>query len=303
MGANSVQQVSNTLGGPRRSRAMVPSNVQRVLGKVLTYLVLVVVFIAFVGPIYWIFLTAIKPKDQLFTVPPTFWPREFVWGNFPYVFFEMAPYPRYFLNTFRIALLNVVGRTLSAALVAYGFTVGDFKGREVWFYVLLATMMIPRQITMIPLFVVFSRLGWINTILPLTVPGFFGGGAYDIFLLRQFVRSIPDELSEAARIDGANVLRTWWSIYLPNSGPALTAVAVFCFVNAWNDFFGPLIYLQDRDAWTVTLGLSGMRHNINVVNYNNQMAGAFMISIPCIVVFLLAQRYFTEGITMTGIKG
>jgi len=303
MEANSASRMPHVHKDSRVTGWLVPRNMRSLVGRVLTYGALLVAFVAFVGPIYWIFITAVKPKEQLFVMPPAFWPREFVWRNFYHVFFELAPYPTYFLNTFKIAFLNVVGRTLSAALVAYGFTVGEFRGREVWFSILLATMMVPRQVTLIPLFVLFSRVGWVNTILPLSVPGFFGGGAYYIFLLRQFFLSIPDELAEAARMDGASTLRTWWNIYLPNSVPALTAVAVFCFMNAWNDYFGGLIYLQKRSAWTVTVGLAGMRQNMNVMDYNTQMAGAFMISIPCVVVFFLAQRYFTEGVTMSGVKG
>jgi ABC-type glycerol-3-phosphate transport system permease component len=256
----------------------------------------------FVAPFYWLFLTAVKPKDQLFTLPLVWWPREFVWRNFYDIWVVKAPFTTYLLNTAKLTGINIIGRALSAAVVGYGFAKGRFWGKDVWFVVLLATMMIPPQVTLIPLFIIFRNLGWLDTYLPLTVPGFFGGGAYYVFLFRQFFLTIPHELEEAARIDGAGTLRILWRIYLPLAVPALTAVVVFVFMTQWNNFFGPLIYLNRRENWTLTLGLAALQ-DPNYVDYNQRMAGAFLISLPCVIVFFLAQRYFTEGVVMTGLKG
>jgi ABC-type glycerol-3-phosphate transport system permease component len=273
---------------------------------VITYALLIIAAAFFLVPMYWIFITAVKPKEELFTIPVVWWPSRFIWRNFYEVWVEKAPFTRYLLNTTFIAVFNVIGQTASAAIVGYGFAVGRFRGRNFLFILVLATMMIPPQVTLIPLFVIFRYLKWIDTFWPLIVPGFFGvgvGGAFYIFLMRQFFMAIPLELAEAAEIDGANAWRILWNVYLPNSIPAVTAVGIFSFIHAWNDFLAPLIYLHSKDKWTLNLGLAGMRENINYYDYNSQMAGAFLISLVPIVVFFLAQRYFTEGITMTGLKG
>ena len=276
-------------------------SVRNALSKSLVFLLLLIASIAFIGPFYWLFLTAVKPKDQLFTIPLVWWPREFVWSNFYEVWFEKAPFNRYLLNTSLITIPNIIGQTLSASLVGFGFARGRFWGRNTLFIVMLATMMIPPQVTLIPLFVIFRQINWLDTFWPLIVPAFFGGGAYYIFLMRQFFLTIPVELEEAARIDGASTLRIFWSIFVPLAVPAMTAVVVFSFIFHWNDFFGPLIFLNSRDNWTLTLGLSALA-DPNYVDYNQRMAGAFLISLPGIIVFFMAQRYFTEGIVMTGIK-
>jgi ABC-type glycerol-3-phosphate transport system permease component len=277
-------------------------SVRRAFGATITLSLLLLASIFFLGPFYWLFLTAVKPKDQLFTIPLVWWPREFVWYNFYEVWFLKADFNRYLLNTTLITLPNIIGQTLSAALVGYGFARGRFWGRNTLFVVMLATMMIPPQVTLIPLFVIFRQINWLDTFWPLIVPAFFGGGPYYIFLMRQFFLTIPAELEEAARIDGAGSLRIFWDIFLPLAVPALTAVVVFSFIFHWNDFFGPLIYLNSLKKWTLTLGLAALS-DPNYVDYNQRMAGAFLISLPGVIVFFLAQRYFTEGIVMTGIKG
>ena len=269
---------------------------------VLTLICLALVAIAFVGPFYWLVITALKPKEELFVMPLVFWPSELQWRNFSAVW-HAAPFNRYLMNTTRITMLNIVGRTLSAAVVGYGFAVIPFRGRNFWFVTMLATMMIPPQVTLIPLFIIFRYLGWLDTFLPLVVPAFFGvGSAFYIFLMRQFFLTIPLEMEEAARIDGAGTLRTLASIYLPLAKPALIAVSLFTFMQAWNDFMGPLIYLKRQQNWTLTLGLAALA-DPNYVDYGPRMAGAVLISLPPIVIFFLSQRYFTRGITMTGLKG
>jgi ABC-type glycerol-3-phosphate transport system permease component len=277
-------------------------SVRRAIGKGLTILLLLAGAFFFLLPFYWLFITSVKPADQIFTIPLVFWPREFVWRNFPDVWVK-APFARYTTNTSIITALNIVGHTLVSAIVGYGFAVGKFKGRDFLFVVLLATMMIPPQITMIPLFVMYRYVNWLDTFLPLVVPPFFGvGSAFYIFLMRQFFLTIPIELEEAARIDGASTLRILRSIYLPLSVPALMAVGLFAFMAGWNDFFAPLVFLTRRENWTLTLGLSALA-NPMYIDYKEVMAAGLLISLPCIVVFFLAQRFFTQGITMTGIKG
>lgn len=277
-------------------------SVRRNLRAALIVLLLLMAGALFLLPFYWLFITAVKPADQVFTTPLVLWPRELLWGNFYDVWIK-APFPRYFANTAIIAVLNIIGHGFAATLVGYGFAVAKFRGRDFLFVVLLATMMIPQQTTLIPLFVFYKYLNWVDTFLPLTVPPFFGvGSAFYIFLMRQFFLTIPIELEEAARMDGASTLRILWSIYLPLSVPALTTIAIFAFVHAWNDFFGPLIFLLHRENWTLTLGLAALS-NPQFSDYREVMAAGILVSLPCILVFFLAQRVFTEGITLTGIKG
>lgn len=277
-------------------------SIKRAIRKGLTIFLLLFAGFFFLLPFYWLFLTAVKPADQIFTIPLVFWPREFVWRNFLDVWVK-APFARYTINTSIIAAFNIVGHTLVSALVGYGFAVGRFRGRDFLFVVLLATMMIPPQVTIIPLFVMYRYVHWLDTFLPLIVPTFFGvGSAFYIFLMRQFFLTIPLELEEAARVDGASTLRIFWNIYLPLSVPALTAVGLFSFIFVWNDFFAPLVFLTRRENWTLTLGLTALA-NPQYIDYKEVMAAGLLISLPCIVVFFLAQRFFTEGVTLTGIKG
>jgi multiple sugar transport system permease protein len=222
--------------------------------------------------------------------------------NFPEAL-TMLPFARFFLNTLIIVVLTVFGATFSAALCAYGFARLRFRGREPLFVILLATMMIPGQVTMIPIYILFKELGWINTFLPLIVPAWFGGGAFSIFLLRQFFRSIPFEMEEAARIDGSGPLATWWRIILPLSFPAMATVSIFTFMGAWNDFMGPLIYLNDTELFTLALGLSLFRGQYGVDTPHLMMAATLVVLIPILVLFFVAQKYFIQGIVVSGVKG
>jgi multiple sugar transport system permease protein len=269
---------------------------------VLTIFLLLIGGIIFLFPFYWLIITSVKPDDQIFVLPLVFWPREFIWRNF-YDVWLAAPFARYLYNTTTITIFNILANTFIASLVGYGFAVAKFRGRDFLFIVLLATMMIPPQITIIPLFVMYSYIGWIDTLLPLIVPPFFGvGGAFYVFLMRQFFLTIPPELEEAARMDGASTIRILWSIYLPLSKSALIAISLFSFVYSWNDFFSPLVFLISRNNWTITLGLAALA-NPMYIDYKEVMAAALLVSLPLVVVFFLAQRFFTKGITMTGLKG
>ena len=213
----------------------------------------------------------------------------------------VVPFGRFFVNTLWYVLPSTFGVLFSSALPAYGFARLRWKGRDLIFFICLATMMIPFQVQMIPLFITFKKLGWIDTYLPLVVPSFFGS-AYSIFLLRQFFMTIPRELSDAAYMDGCGELMILWRIILPLSRPALAVVALFQFMGAWNDYLGPLIYLNNTNLYPLSLGLfsflsRGQRH------WNLLMAAALVVTAPLVVIFFLAQRQFLEGITMTGIKG
>jgi len=222
------------------------------------------------------------------------------WSNYSEGF-RAFPFFRMLKNTLVICALVVFGTTLSCSLVAYGLACVQWKGREVLFWCMLATMMLPGQVTMIPLFQTFKGLGWINTILPLVVPAFCGN-AFFIFMLRQFYRAIPASLMEAARIDGASDLRTWASVILPLSKPALAVVAVFSFIGAWNDFLGPLLYLMDDDKYTLAIGLARLQGQYSS-DWGRMMAMSVVMTLPLIVLFFLAQRTFIEGIKLGGVKG
>ncbi|GIQ61858.1 hypothetical protein PACILC2_04260 [Paenibacillus cisolokensis] len=208
---------------------------------------------------------------------------------------------RYTVNTVWITLLSVIGALLSSSFIAYAFAKLKWPGRNIWFVVLLGTMMLPPQVTMIPLFLFFKQLGWIDTYLPLTVPYFFGSAFY-IFLMRQFFMTIPKELSEAAKIDGSTEFYIWWRIFIPLSKPALATLAIFTFMMAWNDFLGPLIYLNDPDQFTLALGLRSFQQQYGT-RWNVMMAASLIVMLPTLVMFFSFQKYFIEGVTLTGVKG
>lgn len=207
----------------------------------------------------------------------------------------------YLKNTLRICLLVVFGTLLSCSLVAYGLACVNWRGREVLFWIMLATMMLPGQVTMIPVFMTFKKLGWIGTILPLVVPSFLGN-AFFIFLLRQFYRSIPPELAEAARIDGCSELGIWWRIMLPLSKPALAVVGLFTFIGTWNDFLGPLIYLIDNRQYTLSIGLAMFQGQYGG-QWGEMMAMSTLMLLPIIILFFFTQKTFIQGVKMSGIKG
>jgi ABC-type glycerol-3-phosphate transport system permease component len=244
----------------------------------------------------------------VYVAPPVWWPNPAHFENF-LIGWTKLPFTQYFYNTvFKYAIPVTFGTVLSSSFVAYGFARIPFKGRNLLFGICLATMMIPFQVTMVPLFIIFKNFGWINTFLPLTVPAFFGS-PYFIFLLRQFFRSIPDELSAAARIDGANEFDILFRIILPLSRPALLVVALFTFMGAWNDFLGPLIYVNQADQSTLAIGIHNMRNALAAKGigksnaYPYLMSVSTIITLPILVAFFFAQRTFIEGITMTGLKG
>lgn len=252
-------------------------------------------------PFLWTVSTALKTNQQVFAVPPEWIPRPPQWNNFQRAWTEL-PFPTFVVNTVIITIISVIGQVFSASLVAYGFARFKFKGRTVLFYLMLSTMMLPSQVTMIPVFLLWRELRLIDTFAPLTVPAFFGGGAFTIFLLRQFFMTIPKELDEAAMIDGASPLVIWWRVLLPLSRPALITVVLFSFLGHWDDFMGPLIYLNSMEKYTVAVGLR-MFQDMFGTQLELLMAASLIHILPTILVFFVAQRYFIKGIALTGLKG
>jgi multiple sugar transport system permease protein/sn-glycerol 3-phosphate transport system permease protein len=251
-------------------------------------------------PVMWMLVTSVKQATDVFVTPPkfVFEPR---WSNFKDVL-TLVPFQRYFLNTATIVAGVMLGTLLSCSFTAYGFARLRAPGKKVIFILLMTTIMLPSTVTLVPTYIAFNRLGWINTFKPLILPAFFGA-AFFIFLFRQFYLSIPRELEDAARIDGAGYLRIWWSIFLPLSLPVLATVTVFTFVGAYNDFFGPVIYLTDDTKWTVSVALSYFQGSPRVgPQMQYVMAATTLAAIPSVLIFIFAQRYFVKGIVMSGVN-
>jgi multiple sugar transport system permease protein len=263
--------------------------------------VLISISVLFLLPWAWMLSTSLKPAHQLFVLPPVWIPHPVAWSNYPAVF-QKYPFFLYGANTLTIALSTVAGALLSNTLIAYSLGRLRWWGRDVAFLFVLATMMLPFQVTMIPLYVVFRNLHWLDTFLPLIVPSFFGSPFY-AFLLRQFFMTIPQDLSDAASVDGASELQILWSLILPLAKPALAVVALFQFIFAWNDFLGPLIYINHRGNFTIALGLREMQNAVGLSDINTIMAASTMTILPVVIVFFLAQKTFIQGVTLTGLKG
>jgi multiple sugar transport system permease protein len=273
---------------------------QSKLKPILGYTLAIVVAILFLLPLIWMVSSSLKPDYQVLESPPRLLPDPVMWSNYPDAL-TYVPFGRYTLNTLLIAVLIIIGHSLSCTLVAYAFARLRAPGKNILFIILLATMMLPYPVTMIPIYVGFNALGWVNSFLPLVVPAFFGSPFY-IFLLRQFFLTLPADLEDAAMVDGASTLQTIRHIILPLSKPALATVAVFSLQAAWNDFMGPLIYLHDQSKYTVSLGLNFFRSTYDV-RWALLMAAALVTMLPVVLLFFFAQKQFIEGITVTGLKG
>jgi multiple sugar transport system permease protein len=245
-------------------------------------------------------ITSLKSLPEVFSLPPVWWPARLQWSNYPEAL-QYFPFVGYAMNTLRIAVPVTIGATASSAFVAYGFARLHWPGRDLVFYLVLATLMIPNWVTLVPLYLLFDKIGWVNTYRPLVVPSFFGD-AFSIFLLRQFFLRQPQDLVDAARVDGASQLRIFAQIILPLSRPALAVVGLFAFINAWTDFFTPLVYLSDPSKYTLQLGLFNF-FSQHFVNWPGFMAASVVVLAPIAVLFFLTQRTFIEGITFTGLRG
>jgi multiple sugar transport system permease protein len=252
-------------------------------------------------PVWWMFATSLKSMTEIMQYPPTFIPKEWHFENYLDTW-KAAPFTGYLLNTLFITVCVVFGNVVANSFIAYGFAKIRFKGRNFLFAAVLATMMIPGFVTMIPHYVMYSKLGWLNTYLPLIVPSFFGS-AFFIFLLRQFFLTIPNELIEAAKIDGANHFYIWLKIMVPLAKPAIATVAIFSFNGAWNDFLGPILYITDESFYTLQIGLQVFKGQLET-QWNYLMAGSLLVLLPVVILFFIFQRYFIEGMNLTaGSKG
>lgn len=268
--------------------------------SIIIYSLLTVFALFFIIPYLWILSTSLKGDAQIFTIPPQWIPETFHWENYARVF-ERIPFLLYLKNSVFISAIVVAGTLLSSSIVAYSFGCLNWPGRNFLFIIVLTSMMLPIQVIMIPVFVIFKEIGWLNTFKPLTLPAFLGGGAFNIFLLRQFFISIPKDLLDSARIDGCSEFRIYWNIVLPNAKPALATVAILTFMFSWNDFLGPLIYLSDQAKGTIALGL-GMFVGQYVTEWSLLMAASMLMMLPMLLIFFVFQKYFIQGFIMSGIK-
>jgi ABC-type glycerol-3-phosphate transport system permease component len=274
----------------------------KVLKRVLLYTVVVLFSLAFAMPVVWMVSTSLKTDPQVYTVPPIWIPNPVRWVNYPEAL-SSRPFATYALNSLKYGLLAATGAVLSNAIVGYGFARIEWPGREALFFVCITAMMLPFQVRMIPLYLIFKDLQWLNTYKPLIIPAFLGG-AYHIFLFRQFYLTIPRELSEAALIDGANEIGILVRIILPLSKPIIAVVGLQAFMAAWNNYIGPLIYLNTEDLFPIALGLRSFRSSFQEAHmWPYLMAASTVATAPIIFIFFFVQRTFIEGISVTGLKG
>jgi ABC-type glycerol-3-phosphate transport system permease component len=264
------------------------------------YAVLIALSVVYAFPFLWMVGTSLTPADEVLLRSRPLFPAHPAWGNYKEAL-TVLPFHLFLKNTLTVALLATAGGTAAAASVAYAFARMRFPLKDALFLLVLSTLMLPPQVTMIPQFILFTIPRWVDTLKPLIVPAFFGGGAFNIFLLRQFFMTIPVELDEAARIDGAGSFAILRSVILPLSKPALTTVALFSFIAHWNDFLGPLIYTQSLEKKTLAVGLSAFK-SLHGTEYHLLMAASVAVLLPILVIFFLAQRYFVEGIVTSGLK-
>ena len=277
-------------------------NISKTVIKMSSYLLLVILTIMFLFPFIWMVSTSFKQPSDVYKIPLEIIPKTITFDNF-IKGWNYANFNQYSINTIFVTFMAVLGTLISSSLVAYGFARFKSKYSNTLFVVVLATMMIPSQVTLIPTYLLFSKLGWLDTYLPLIVPSWFGGGAFNIFLIRQFFKGIPKELDDAAYIDGANSFQIYYKILLPAIKPALLTVGLTSITYHWNDFFGPLIYLQTDKKFTIALGLQFFQSVQGSTNIQLLMAVSLLTIIPLLVLFFAAQKHFIEGVTMTGLKG
>ena len=278
---------------------------QQRTARVFMYALIAFLIVIFAFPLYYMVIVSLMTQFEAYHWPPYFYPVSWQFRNYPEMF-SRVPLGRWFFNSIYMAFFEVAGTVISATLVGYGFARFRFPFRNALFVITLGTMMVPAQITLIPQFVLFHRLGWINSFRPLIVPRFFGGGAFNIFLMRQFIMQLPRELDEAALIDGAGYLRTFFSVLLPLIKPVIATVAIIRFMGSWGSFLGPLLYLQDNKKFTLAVGLrywDAQPAQGEIALTHLMMAMCVVTAAPCIILFFAAQRIFVRGIAMTGIKG
>jgi multiple sugar transport system permease protein len=301
-----AQKLAQRMPAPRQTA----TRVTRLSRRGVIYLIVAIGAVASMLPFFWTMVSSGKSITELYRYPPTFWPAEpqFV-ENYAEIF-RTVPFAQWFVNTVVITVLSLAGTILSCMLVAYGFARFRFPGRDLFFFITLATLMLPVEVTLIPTFLMFKSVDWIDTYYPLIVPSWFGGGAFNIFLMRQFLMGIPFDLDEAAKIDGASSWRVLWQIIIPLCKPALATVATLGFIANWNNFLGPLIFLNTESKYTLAVGLrylqSAVAGGAGAVSRPQDhllMGAALMVALPCLILFFIGQKYFVQGIVTTGIKG
>ncbi|MDE0529408.1 MAG: carbohydrate ABC transporter permease [Truepera sp.] len=286
---------------PIPSRRSLGRTTRTRIGKGVFYILLLSGSVAMLIPLVWLIRSSFMGLSQIFIFPPEWLPDPWRWDNYPKAL-TTIPFVRYFFNTLYILIPTVIGTVITAALAAYGFSRLRWPGRDLVFGILLTTLMLPYAVTLIPTFLLWANLGLVNTYWPLILPDWFGGSIFYIFLLRQFFLTLPRELDEAAIIDGANPLQVLRFVIVPLSRPALITVAIFSTLFEWNDFLGPLIYLNDSRQFTLALGLAEFT-GLYTSQWHLLMAAATVVIVPVLVLFFFAQRYFIEGIALTGTKG
>lgn len=268
----------------------------------IVYLFLVALSVVFIFPFFWMITSALKPDYQIFIWPPQWLPDPPLWGNFRLAFSNpQLPFHLFFRNTAILEVGIITGRLISCTLIAYGFARLEAPGKNFLFAILLSTLMLPNAVTQIPRFILFNKIGWINSFKPLIVPAWFGE-AYAIFLMRQFFMTIPRELEEAGRIDGASTPKIITQIIIPLSLPVLTVIGILSFKDVWNEFFNPLLYLNDLQKYPLAVGLAYFNGQFNV-QMNLLMAASVVVLSPLVIVFFIAQRAFVEGVSLTGLAG
>lgn len=274
----------------------------RLFGKLALNGIALLIGLLFAIPFYWLISSALKTSQQIFQMPPAWIPNPVILNNFVRVFTE-TPFLIFLKNTLTIAVPVTIGTVLSCSMVAYGFSRIDWKGRDFLFSVTLAMLMLPSMVTLIPVFIIFRKLEWVGTFKPLIVPAFFATPVY-IFMLRQFLKTIPQDLSDSARVDGASEPDIFLRIYIPLIRPAMSVVALFTFIGVWGDFLNPLIYINRQEDYTITLGVYQMLGNrVTDTDWGIIMAISAITLLPIVMIFFFAQRTFIEGISLTGIKG
>lgn len=271
------------------------------ISKSIIYIILFFISFVCLVPFYWMIRSSLMDMSQIFTMPPIWIPKPIKFSNYKEAL-TMLPFGRYFLNTLFVVVFTVLGTVITSSLCAYSFSRIEWKGRDTVFGILLTAMMIPFAVTLIPTFIGWQKLGVVNSYALLIVPAWFGGGVFNVFLLRQFFRTIPKELDEAARIDGAGHFTIYSKIIIPLSKPSLIVVSLFSFMGSWNDFLGPLVYLNDGDKFTLSLGLMQFQ-GMYSAQWQYMMAAATVVLVPIVIIFFIGQKYFIEGISMSGMKG
>lgn len=297
---------SNVLRGLNRAQSTGRSRRSSFRGRnVALFILACILSIIFLFPFFWTVMSSLKSVEELNTFPPTWIPNDPQWVNYPKVL-QRVPFLRWTYNSLLVVFLATLGTVLSASIVAYSFARFRYRGRDLIFLITLGTMMLPAQVTLIPQYVLFHKLGMVNTLYPLWLPAWFGGGAFAIFLIRQFILSLPRELDEAALIDGAGYFMIFWRILLPLCKPVLATITVITFIAVWNDFVNPLIYLQLPEKFTLAVGLNYFKNFPEMGGEPTQhllMAASVMMTAPIIALFFATQRYFVQGIVLSGIKG